>query len=61
MQQQMMAPKWPTANLGAPTDPMALVYASRAQSILLAMQVRDNRGLTVSEAKDVIRWSGQPI
>jgi hypothetical protein len=51
---------WPRS-LGKPIDPMANVLAYRAHSILHDMDVREPRGLSVSEASDVLRWSGQPI
>lgn len=54
------AGRWPSS-LGTPVDPMANTYAARAHSLLLHMDVRDPRGLSPEQAKDVIRWFGQPV
>lgn len=57
------APKpgtWPR-DLGKPVDPMETHLAARALSVLHSMDVRDPRGLSRSEAIDVLRWNGQPV
>lgn len=57
------APKpgtWPR-ELGKPVDPMETHLAMRALSVLHSMDVRDPRGLSRTEATDVLKWAGQPI
>lgn len=46
---------WP-ASLGKPVDPLQNVLAARAHSILVGLDVREPRGLSADEARDVVAW-----